>query len=259
MRFTFSVLFDHFIFPKCKEMMLKGHFTDSYGPPDAQIYLSVIERLPATGGVAKIVATPNACGFSGPTVNLRFWCFMQTEIASIPTSLCPHRPLSLDQRALGWVENRSRFHADDDGDNNGDDLRSPQWTWKWTTAVVRGVLEVLAKVEELIIINWEIHGPHDTRDESGLCVLLPKLRRLTIYVRCFGWAITMSASNFSCLRFDIPFPIGCCPKPLSAFFSYWGQHRGTMQMHDARASAPQAKLVPVVATPQEYGIAVLGY
>ena len=69
-----SRLLDHLILPK-------------YHSPS-------IERLFTTRGIAKVVATPNACNFSCPNGNHRFWCLVGSFDADVALSSLP---LSLDR------------------------------------------------------------------------------------------------------------------------------------------------------------------
>ena len=166
-------LLDHLTLPKCTVMMLKGQFTsatvDQYGSHAARIHPSSIDHLPVTRGITKAVAMPNSCVFSGPNGDIRFWCFegaRQNFDADFFTSFSP---ISTSQIRELWVGQR-------------DQRRRP---WEQTTARVRGAFEVLSKVEDLTIVSCETKPFFTTLGatlDSG--VLLPGLRRLTIYVGC---------------------------------------------------------------------------
>ena len=117
---------------------------------------------------------PNSCILSGPNGNLRFWCFEGTrEIfdAEFFTLFSPISPLEI--REL-WVGRNTKSYFSENSK-----------PWKQTAAGVRGAFEVLTKVEDLTIVSCET-GPffvtlNATTDDG---ILLPGLRRLTIYVGC---------------------------------------------------------------------------
>jgi len=173
-----SGLLDHLILPKCTEMMLKGHFTggtpDYYGSPTPQIHQSSIAHLPVTREITKAVAMRNSCVLSGPNGNLRFWCFDGNREKLNAEFFTLFSPIStLEIREL-WV-----------GPNTKPYSSGSSKPWKQTAPGVRSAFEVLTKVEDLTIVSCET-GPFfatlDTATDSG--ILLPGLRRLTIYVGC---------------------------------------------------------------------------
>ena len=173
-----SGLLDHLILPKCTEIMLKGLFTgetlDHWGSPAARIHPSSIDHLPVTRGITRAVAMPSSCIFSGPNGNIRFWCFDWTRRdfdAEFFTSFSPISTLGIRELWVG----RSAISYFSLGPR----------PWKQTAAGVRGAFDVLANVEDLTIASCEtepIFAALDTTTGDG--VLLPVLRRLTIYVGC---------------------------------------------------------------------------
>jgi len=171
-----SGLVDHLILPTCAEVMLKGEFTggtlNRHGSPTPHIHPSSIDHIPVTREITKAVAMPNSCILSGPNGNLRFWCTSGTRgdfDAGFFTSFSPISALEI--REL-WVRRDTNPYLDDSSE-----------PWKQTTSGVHGAFEVLTKVEDLTIVNCEI-GPFfatlDRATDGG--ILLPRLRRLTIYV-----------------------------------------------------------------------------
>jgi len=173
-----SGLIDHLILPQCIEMALKGQFTgevlDQSGSPAARIHPSSIDHLPVTRGITKAVAMPNSCVLSGPNGTLRFCCFEGTRgkfDAEFFTSFSPISTLEI--REL-WV-----------GQNTKSSFGGGPKHWKQTASGVRSAFEVLTKVEELTIVGCEtkpIFAMLETATDEG--VLLPRLRRLSIYVGC---------------------------------------------------------------------------
>ena len=165
-------LLDHLILPQCTELTLKGQFTgealDQWGDFAAQIHPSSIDHLPVTRGITKGIAVPYSCILSGPNGNLRFWFFDEIRedfTAEYFTSLSPISVL--DIREL-WVGQR------------GDTAGRP---WEQTAERVLGAFKALTKVEDLAIVRCETEAFFtalgSTMDDV---ILLPGLRRLTIYV-----------------------------------------------------------------------------
>jgi len=173
-----SGLLDHLILPKCVEMVLRGQFTgealNQFGSPAARIHPSSIDHLPVTRGITKAVAMPNSCVFSGPNGTLRFWCFRETRRKFDAEFFTSFSPISaLEIREL-WV-----------GQNTESSFGGGPEPWKQTASGVRSAFEVLTKVEELTVVSCEtepIFSMLNTATDDG--VLLPRLRRLTIYVGC---------------------------------------------------------------------------
>ena len=122
---------------------------------------------------------PNSCVFSGPNGNLRFWCFQDTRgdfDAKFFTSFSPIPVLEI--REL-WVGQTSEQYF---GEGH---------PWKQTAGRVLGAFKVLAKVEDLNIIDCETEAFLTTLGStSGGDILLPRLRRLAIYVRAGDLDVT---------------------------------------------------------------------
>ena len=167
-----SGLLDHLILPKCTEMTLRGHFTgeksDYHGNPASRIHPSSIDHLPVMRGIIKAVAMPNSCILSGSNGNLRIWCFERTRgdfNAGYFTSFSPI-PV-LDIREL-WVGQRGN---------------STRGLWGQTLSGVLSAFKVFSKVEGLTILRCKTEAFFTTlgsTTDGG--ILLPGLRRLTIYV-----------------------------------------------------------------------------
>ena len=162
-------LLDH---PKCTVMTLNGEFTgatlDHYGFHAAHIHPSSIDHLPVMRGITKAVAMPSSCVFSGPNGDIRFWCFEARKNfdADFLTSFSP---ISVSQIRELWVGQRAET-----------DLNTP---WKQTTAGVSGAFTVLAKVEDLTVTSCETKPIFTTLGATAdRGILLPGLRRLTVYV-----------------------------------------------------------------------------
>ena len=167
-------LLDHFILPKCTEVVLGGFGeTPREGWPVAQIHPSSIDHLPVTKGISKAVAMPSSCIFSGPNGNLKFWPSRRTrEIfdARFFTSFSPISVLEIRELWVGPNSTSSR------------PFRRP---WKQTAAGVHGAFRVLTKVEDLTIVSCGTEPFFSTLGATVEdSVLLPGLRRLTIYVGC---------------------------------------------------------------------------
>ena len=180
-----SGLLDHLALPQCTELYLKGMFTGEThnpenGEPAARIHPSSIDHLPITRGISKAVAMPNSCIFSGPNGNLRFWCFDGTRgdfDAKFFTSFSPIPVLEIRELWVGqtsWI----RFG----------NTRRP---WKQTAGGVLGAFKVLTKVEDLNIVDCETEAFLTTLGSTtGGDILLPGLRRLTIYVGVGDFDVT---------------------------------------------------------------------
>ena len=173
-----SGLLDHLILPKCTEMLLKGQFIgkelDEFGGPSAQIHPSSIDHLPVMRGITKAVAMPNSCVLSGPNGHIGFWCFQENRRHFDADFLTSFSPISVSGIRELWV-------------GAGDESRFGRIPWGQTSASLRGAFETLTEVEDLTIVSCET-GPVF----SALCVtmggtlLLPRLRRVTIYEGCGG-------------------------------------------------------------------------
>ena len=165
-------LLDHLILPQRTQLTLKGQFTgetlDQFGDFAAQIHPSSIDHLPVMRGIIKAVAMPNSCILSGSNGNLRIWCFERTRgdfNAGYFTSFSPI-PV-LDIREL-WVGQRGN---------------STRGLWGQTLSGVLSAFKVLSKVEGLTILRCKTEAFFTTlgsTTDGG--ILLPGLRRLTIYV-----------------------------------------------------------------------------
>ena len=172
-----SGLLDRLILPKCTEMMLKGQFTggtpDYHGSPTPHIHPSSINHLPVMRGITKAVAMPNSCILSGPNGDVKFWCFETRDNFDAGFFTLFSRISALEIREL-WVGRKTKAYFEG----------TPK-PWKQTATRVRGAFEVLTRVEDLTIVSCET-GPFfatlnvKTDDD----ILLPELRRLTVYVGC---------------------------------------------------------------------------
>ena len=165
-------LLDHLILPNCVEMALGGPFTDERfnwdGEPSAQIHPSSIDHLPITKEITKVVAMPNSCILSGPNGNLRLWCPGVARVFFDEQYLTSLSPISvLDIREL-WIGQSTL------------DICKP---WVQTVANARGAFGMLERVEDLTIVSCKT-GPLFVAlgTPAGDGILLPGLRRLTIYV-----------------------------------------------------------------------------
>ena len=171
--YTYNIL-DYLILPKCAEVVLAGLFTgaefDNHGHPATRIHPSSIDHLPVTRGITKVVAMPNSFILSGPGGNLRCSKGDREDFdAGFFTSFSPISVSEIRELLVGWIKS---YH------NN---LR----LWKQTAAGIRGAFGVLAKVEDLTIVNCETEPFFSTLGataDDG--VLLPGLRKLTIYTGC---------------------------------------------------------------------------
>ena len=169
-----SGLLNHLSLPKCTEVVLEGLFTgaefDDNGCPAARVHPSSIDHLPVTRGITKAVAMPISCILSGPGGNLRFWCFRGTRENFDAEFFTSFSPISVSEIRELWVGHRDRSST------------SPR-PWEQTPAGVRGAFGVLTKVEDLTIVNCDTMPFFSTLGatvDGG--VLLPRLRKLTIYV-----------------------------------------------------------------------------
>jgi hypothetical protein len=157
-------------------LVLKGEFMDrpfdSYGYPAPRIHPSSIDHLPVTRGITKAVAMPHSCILSGPNGNLRFWCFDEVRKyldAEFFTSFSPIKALQITELWVGKSAD-GHFYA----------RRTP---WKQTVDGVIRAFKVLTKVEDLTIVGCETEALFPTLGptaEEG--ILLPRLRKLTVYV-----------------------------------------------------------------------------
>ena len=168
-------LLDQLILPKCEEMMLKGQFTDEefdeHGRPAARIHPSSVDHLPLTRGITKAVVMPRSCVLSGPNGCLRFWFSRGCRGNFDAGYFSSLSPISISEIEELLVGNKNKLSSG---------VHKP---WEQTAIRVRGAFEVLTQVEDLTIVNCET-GPFfaalgSTADSN---VLLPELRRLTIYV-----------------------------------------------------------------------------
>jgi len=173
-----SGLLDHLTLPMCTEVMLKGQFTgetfDHHGFPAPRIHPSSINHLPVTRGVTKAVAMPNACIFSGPNGNLRFWCFDDTREefdAEFFTSFSPIAVSEITELWVGRSTTSSYF-----------DIRGRPWSQ--TASGIHSAFGVLTEVEDLTIVNCETKPFFTTLGSTVDDILLSGLRRLTVYVGC---------------------------------------------------------------------------
>ena len=184
-------LIDHLILPKCAEMALKGEFTgeifDNHGSPAARIHPSSIDHLPVTRGIKIAVAMPNSCILRGPNGCLKLWCFKGNRDnfnADFFTSLSPISVSEIRELLVGIsVEHYHGNH------------RRP---WEQAVAHVRSAFGVLAKVEDLTIVSCKTEpffaALGGTKDGA---ILLPGLRRLTIYV---GWGDLDTSALIRCAK-----------------------------------------------------------
>jgi hypothetical protein len=157
-------------------MILKGHFTgeefDPYGSPAARIHPSSIDHLPVTRGITKAVAMPNSCTLSGPNGNLKFWCFWETRDNFDAGFFASFSPISVSEIRELLVGARTETSSG-----------SPRRPWSQTASGVHGAFGVLTKVEDLTIVSCETEPFFATLGATvGDGILLPALRRLTIYV-----------------------------------------------------------------------------
>jgi len=171
-------LLDHLILPQCTEVMLKGQFTgaalDSCGNPAARIHPSSIGHLPVTRGITKAVAMPHSCVFSGPNGTLRFWCFNDTRGSFDAEFFTSFSPISVSEIRELWVGRGTTSY-----------FGTRDRPWKQTAAGIHGAFGVLTKVEDLTVVSCETKPFFTTLGstvDDG--IILPGLRRLTIYVGC---------------------------------------------------------------------------
>lgn len=167
-------LLDHLILPKCTEMTLRGRFTaeefDIHADPPAQIHPSSIDHLPVTRGITNAEAMPNSCILSGPNGRLRFRCSRGDRDnfdANFFTFFSPTPAFEIRELSVG-----ARV-----------ELGNGRKAWEQTVAQVRGAFGALVKLEDLTIVNCQTEpffaALGATTDDL---VLLPALRKLTIYV-----------------------------------------------------------------------------
>jgi hypothetical protein len=169
-----SGLVEHLILPKCTEMLLMGEFTgeifNQHDEAAARIHPSSIDHLPVMRGITKAVATRNSCVFSGPNGNLRFFCFDGTRDNFDAEFFTLFSPISISEIRELLV---------------GKGPNTRPGPWKQTAARVHGAFRVLTKVEDLTIVSCEIVPFFTTLGAiADGAVLLPGLRKLTIYVGC---------------------------------------------------------------------------
>ena len=125
-------------------------------------------------GIIKAVALENACIFSGPNGNLRFWCFNGTRGDFDAEFFTLISPISVLETRELWVGRNAKSHIGG----------SPK-PWNQTVAGIRGVFGVLTKVEDLTIDSCNTVPIFIMlcQNEAG-SIPLPGLRRSTIYVGC---------------------------------------------------------------------------
>jgi len=161
-------------------MMLKGQFTgekfDKNGHPAPQIHQSSIDHLPVTRGITKAVAMPNSCIFSGANGDLRFWSFRGNRTNFNAEFFTSFSPIPISEIRELLVGANTEFPYD-----------GFPTLWEQTVARVRGAFRVLTKVEDLTIVSCETE-PFFTALGAATDgpILLPGLRRLTIYVGSGG-------------------------------------------------------------------------
>jgi len=166
-----SGLLDCLTLPKCVGMVLEGKFTGEefniHGMRVARIHPSSIDHLPVMRGITKAVAMRDSCVLSGPNGYLKLlFCGTRNNFdAEFFTSLSPISALEIRELWVG---------------QDGADIHRPLGQ---TPAGVRDALGVLMKVEDLNIVNCET-GPFflalGVVSNDG--IILPRLRKLTIYV-----------------------------------------------------------------------------
>jgi len=158
--------------------MLKGVFTgeefDDRGDPAAQLRPSSINHLPVTRRITKAVAIPHSCILSGPNGNIRFWCFEETRARFGAEFFTSFSPISVLEIRHLWVGQHSTSRS------------GIRHTFPEQTVVdIRNTFRVLAKVEDLTLVSCKTAAFFSTlgvaADDE---VLLPGLRRLTIFVGC---------------------------------------------------------------------------
>jgi len=183
-----SGLLNHLALPGCTEVVL-GEFRDdifserSYAT--TRIHPSSIDHLPVTRGITKAVAVPNSCILSGPNGNLRIWCLEEARGNFDAEVFTSFSLISVLQIRELWVGRNIMSHAG-----------TTRKFWEPTAAGVYGAFGVLTKVEDLTLVNCQTQPFFLTLGVVvGGGVLLPGLRRLTVFVGC------------GCL--DVPAPIQC--------------------------------------------------
>ena len=161
-------LLDHLILPKCVKMTLNGQFTTrdfgGHGDPAARIHPSSIDHLPVMRGIAKAVVMPRSCILSGPNGYLRF-CTPQENCDNFNAELFTLSPITTSGIRKLWVGAAA--------------IRAFR---KETAACIRGVFEVLTKVEDLTILSCKTELIFAALGTKLGDAVLPGLQRLTIYV-----------------------------------------------------------------------------
>ena len=166
-----SGLLDYLTLPKCVEMALDGEFTgeefNKCGDRAARIHPSSIGHLPVMRGITKAAVMRNSCVLSGPNGTLRF-SFDGTRDNFDAEYFTLLSPISVLQIRELWV---------------GQDAFGSGRPLGQTPAGVHDALWVLMEVENLNIVNYEtvqiFSALGVTSDDD---IILPKLRKLTIYV-----------------------------------------------------------------------------
>ena len=179
-----SGLLDHLILPSCTEMKLNGGFageeSDTNGTPSARIHPSSIDHLPVMTGIAKAVAIPSSCILSGPNGTIRFYCPDLTRDRFNAEFFTSFSPIFVMEIKELWV---GEYHTSYEG--------TSYRPWAPTATDVHSALAALTRVEDLIIVNGRT-GPFfstlGSTTENSL--LLPELRRLTIYVGYWGMDVS---------------------------------------------------------------------
>ena len=182
-----SGLLDHLTLPSCTEIMLKGQFLgkefDDQGHPAARIHPSSIDHLPPMRGIIKAVAMPNSCILSGPNGYLRFWFSRGSRRNLDAEFFTSFDPISVSGVRELWVG--ATIEASFGRRPRSRTACGPGRPWNQTAAGVRGAFGVLKKVEDLTIVNCNTEPIFVTLDvDTDNAILLPGLRRLTIYVGC---------------------------------------------------------------------------
>jgi len=157
-------------------MLLTGQFTgkefDERGAPVPRIHPSSIDHFPAMRGITKAVAMPSSCILSGSNGNLRFWCFKRSRDNFDAEFFTSFAPISVSGIKELWVGATTESYSS----------RRP---WKQTATGVRSAFKALTKVEDLTIVSCETEPIFAALDVGvGNTILLPRLRRIAIYVGC---------------------------------------------------------------------------
>ena len=153
--------------------MFMGDESDTGGYPGTRILPSSIDCLPVTRGITKVGASPNSCILSGPNGNLRLWWFEKTRRTFNAKNFTSFSPISVLQIRELWVKWGRRPYPG---------VRS--FLREQTPTAIYGAFWVLTKVEDLTLVSCQTEPflaalgmPVD-----GCDVLLPRLRRLTVFV-----------------------------------------------------------------------------